>query len=107
MHRPTGPGPFTFELAWQPTEGARFLPGLVTIDAQTHVYDGDRSGSETARSGSGRPPVGPVSGPSRGGEDTLFPLETQGEPALNGGEAPKSGRVPWGGVVGLCDSPVV
>lgn len=34
VHRPTGPGPFCFELAWQPPEagtGSRSLPGLVQI----------------------------------------------------------------------------
>ncbi len=83
LHRPTGPGPFAFELAWQPTDSARFLPGLV----QVHTYDEGRSGSEGQRSGSGRGPVGGVSASSRPGDDTLFPPETYGAEPLGGVEA--------------------
>jgi hypothetical protein len=72
VHRPTGPGPFSFELAWQPTDNQRFLPGLVTIDTETRSYDDARSGPETQRSGSGRGPVGGVSAPSRGDREPLF-----------------------------------
>ena len=91
LHRPTGPGPFSFELAWAPPEagaGPRFLPGLVQIDAEFCGYDEPRSGSEGQRSGSGRGPVGGVSAPSRPNDDTLFPLETQAQAPAGGVEAP-------------------
>ena len=94
LHRPTGPGPFAFELAWQPTEGARFLPGLVQIAADSCGYDEPRSGQNTMRSGSGRPPVGGVSAPSRPSTDTLSGLQTQGEQALNDAETQETTTEP-------------
>jgi DNA primase catalytic core len=68
-HR-TRTGGNEYELVYEITggDGARF-PGLADIEAirQTHghAYDGVRSGLSDARSGSGRPPVGPWSVDSR------------------------------------------
>ncbi len=80
-HRPTGPGPFAFELAWTPPAagaGTRFLPGLVQInanDAESCGYDNGGSGQEALRSGDSRAVVGPVSGAGRGDQEPLFPLQ--------------------------------
>jgi Toprim-like/CHC2 zinc finger len=90
VHRPAGPGPFTFELAWAPPEpgaGSRFLPGLVTIDTQdpgSCGYDEGRSGSATDRSGSGRGCVGPQSGPGRPTTESLF-AQQHNEDGTSGG----------------------
>ena len=70
-------GGFEYVLLYEAAaEGGRFLPGLVDVASLTaaHGYDGDRSGSDTGRSGSeasqsapGRPSVGAQSAPGRGG----------------------------------------
>ena len=117
LHRPLGPGPFSFELAWQPPApgaGPRFLPGLVTIDPQSNtsvetdaencVYDEGRSALSADRSGAGRPPVGPMSGAGRGGPEQLFALETHATGAPEAPEAtdlPDIATGPSGGVDGV------
>jgi DNA primase catalytic core len=64
-HR-TRTGGIEYELVYELAgdDGARF-PGLADIkairEAPGHAYDGARSGLNDARSGSGRPPVGPQS----------------------------------------------
>jgi len=102
LHRPLGPGPFSFELAWQPPApgaGPRFLPGLVTITANetktdtdgTCVYDEGRSALTADRSGAGRAPVGGVSGTSRDTVEQFFALETLD---VNGAERADTGDNP-------------
>ena len=72
-------GASLYELAWNSDDaaaagaGGQLLPGL--IDPDHNDYDANRSGPEADRSGGGRPPVGPWSGPGR-------PTET-GENASN------------------------
>lgn len=70
-HRPTPTGPFVYELALSdhPDEiaGRRFLAGLVDpTELAPAGRSRSRSGPTAARSGSGRPPVGLWSPPSRG-----------------------------------------
>ena len=43
----------------------------LALDTASHVYDADRSGLEADRSGAGRPPVGPRSGPGRPGLEAV------------------------------------
>jgi DNA primase len=58
---------FVYELVYDGDGGADpHLSGL--IDADTLIYDADRSGLNRHRSGSGRPPVGVKSGDGRGHE---------------------------------------
>lgn len=71
-------GGFEYQLLYegQGHDGARFLVGLVEVDALRHAYDSSRSALEAAQSGASRPPVGGQSAPSRGGADdeTARPL---------------------------------
>jgi hypothetical protein len=64
-HRAEGGPGFVYELAWhgQGRDGERFVIGLT--DPATLTYDPNRSGSNGARSGPGRPPVGAWSGGTR------------------------------------------
>ncbi|WP_140637390.1 CHC2 zinc finger domain-containing protein [Methylibium rhizosphaerae] len=70
--------------------------GLVDVDALAHDYDGDRSGLQGLRSGSGRPLVGGWSGLGRGGVDAVQSEPPCGLPAdaraqkLNGAKTPIS-----------------
>lgn len=61
---------FSYELAYDGTgqDGKPFVPGLIDVEALKHGYDGERSGVNGARSGSGRPPVRGRSGDGRGDE---------------------------------------
>jgi DNA primase catalytic core len=69
VHR--GPhGASLYELAWDgdSQDSQPHLAGLIDPDQldTEHVYDADRSGLESDRSGGGRPPVGGRSAPGRG-----------------------------------------
>ena len=68
---------FVYELVYdgEGVDGAPFLMGLIDTEAlateqatNKMSYDGNRSGCEEDRSGSGRPLVGPRSGGGRGAE---------------------------------------
>jgi hypothetical protein len=65
LHR--GPaGGFLYELRYEAQGGAgggRFLVGLADVEALRHAYDSSSVGPQGPRSGGGRPPVGPQSGP--------------------------------------------
>lgn len=69
-HRADSGGGLVYELAWsgEGIDGRRFLIGLTAPDhlANTTTTPG-RSGPADARSGSGRPPVGPQSEPGHNG----------------------------------------
>ncbi|MBL8909963.1 MAG: toprim domain-containing protein [Archangium sp.] len=65
-------GGYEYTLLFESADGGRFLPGLADV-AQLHDYDASRSGSNTPRSGAGRPPVGPQSGPGRGADSGELP----------------------------------
>ncbi|MCC6338155.1 MAG: toprim domain-containing protein [Myxococcales bacterium] len=71
-------GGFEYQLLYegQGHDGARFLVGLVDVDALCHAYDSSRSALEASQSGASRPPVGGQSAPGRGGADdeTARPL---------------------------------
>lgn len=64
-------GGYLYELAWEGGDEQPRLAGLIdperidAADARKHDYDADRSGSESDRSGSGRPAVGGRSGAGR------------------------------------------
>jgi hypothetical protein len=74
-HRADGGGNgLVYELAWsgEGIDGRRFLIGLTAPDQFAPTVNGttttpQRSGPADARSGSGRPPVGPQSEPGHGG----------------------------------------
>jgi hypothetical protein len=53
-------------------------PASLTETPQIRVYDPDRSGPGGVRSGGGRPPVGPRSGPGRGSQGSEKPLGDHG-----------------------------
>jgi DNA primase len=79
-------GALVYRLAWDGhagTDGGRFVIGLtdpasLTETPQIRVYDPDRSGPGGVRSGGGRPPVGPRSGPGRGSQGSEKPLGDHG-----------------------------
>ena len=75
-HRaPQGAG-LVYELAYDGDGSANpHLSGL--IDAETFMYDTDRSGVNDGRSGSGRPPVGGQSAPGRDGKSAAKPVSTR------------------------------
>lgn len=105
-HRAERGGGFVYELAWDGAgrEGERFLIGLTApatlahpaTGVQIHVYDDSRSGSEGARSGSGRPPVGRRSAPGRGVPESENPLPGNGSSPLDDSHS-REGTVPGGG----------
>ncbi|WP_426317957.1 CHC2 zinc finger domain-containing protein [Pseudoduganella sp. R-43] len=69
---------FDYELVYDGQGDGKHLCGLldVTVLGKTHGYDGERSGYQADRSGSGRPSVGPRSGAGRGqlkGAESLQP----------------------------------
>lgn len=68
---------FTYELAYDGAgqDGKPFVPGLIDVEALRHAYDANRSGVNGARSGSGRPLVGPRTGGGRS-EETPASAET-------------------------------
>jgi hypothetical protein len=76
-HR-TKTGGFEYELVYDLAgDGAALrFPGLADIEALTHAYDVGRSGSEAARSGSGRGLVGPRSVGGREGKSPGEPHPT-------------------------------
>lgn len=103
-------GGFEYVLLYEASaEGGRFLPGLVDVAnlvtlSEAHGYDGGgcsyeagRSGSESSRSGGGRPSVGAQSAPGRGAVSDeklkgLHPLAAQvGAPGGNALLAAASG----------------
>ena len=55
-------------------DGTPYLAGLLDIGTKRE-YDGERSGVNEPRSGSGRPVVGPWSGGGRGAETALCSSE--------------------------------
>jgi DNA primase len=77
-HRAEKSSGFVYELAWDGAgrEGGRFLIGLVDPATLTEKrgYDDEWSGLNGVRSGPGRPPVGPRSGPGRGASEGENPL---------------------------------
>ncbi|MBL8951105.1 MAG: hypothetical protein JNK82_10035 [Myxococcaceae bacterium] len=63
VHRGVGAG-FSYELRYERAgAGERMLVGLADVEALRHEYDSSSVGPRGSRSGSGRPPVGPQSGP--------------------------------------------
>jgi hypothetical protein len=62
---------FVYELlvAIDPKDGHPLLHGLIDVERlDSRAYDANQSGSESQKSGPGRPQVGPVSGSGRGEE---------------------------------------
>ena len=77
---------WSYELAVEAgAEGDRpVLAGLIDVNTlEAHTYDASRSGSEEVRSGSGRPPVGPWSGGSRGGSNGANDRDHEGLHAID------------------------
>lgn len=75
-HRADSGGGLVYELAWsgEGIDGRRFLIGLTSLDHLADTTESTattpaRSGLADARSGSGRPPVGPQSEPGRDGRE--------------------------------------
>jgi hypothetical protein len=69
-HRADSGGGLVYELAWsgEGIDGRRFLIGLTSLDQLAGTATtAARSGPADARSGSGRPPVGPQSEPGHNG----------------------------------------
>jgi hypothetical protein len=104
-------GTFAYELAWrgEGTDGASFLAGLVDPAAlapntstgptdptgpagpvPTPTYGPDRSGPEPARSGSGRPLVGPRSGTGHTHPDTTSAQVNDHVRAITAGSGPET-----------------
>ena len=83
----SGGNSLIYELAWsgEGIDGRRFLIGLTAPDQFAATVNGttttpQRSGHSDARSGSGRPPVGPQSEPGRGGLEGAS-VEVNGHPS--------------------------
>ncbi len=71
VHRGGRGQSFEYELLYDGSgDDVRHLSGLIDIETLlvAHAYDGERSGQNAERSGSGRPPVGGRSAGSRGDE---------------------------------------
>ncbi len=98
-------GQFLYELAWNSAvigDGGRFMVGLTNpnqpqlpIDQPpeetgTHVYDANRSGLDSVRSGSGRAPVGGWSAPGRPTENGAKPNARHGSRPVDGDETRNS-----------------
>ncbi|MBY0460368.1 MAG: hypothetical protein K2V38_23890, partial [Gemmataceae bacterium] len=79
VHRDRQAKRFVYELLHTRTNEAtgKVLAGLLDVDELRR----DRSGASEDRSGHGRPPVGPVSGPGRGAEIAANPGETTLHPS--------------------------
>jgi DNA primase catalytic core len=78
-------GGFEYTLLFEGADGGRFLPGLADV-SELHDYDASRSALHTARSGAGRPLVGPQSGPGRGDESSELPSGLIPLAAISAGE---------------------
>lgn len=98
-------GQFLYELAWNSAvigDGGRFMVGLTNPnqpslpldqpleETATHVYDGNRSGLNSVRSGSGRPLVGGWSPPGRPTENGAKPNDRNGSRPVDGDETRNS-----------------
>jgi DNA primase len=95
-------GQFLYELAWNSAvigDGGRFIVGLSSPNQPSlplddtpvsHAYDGNRSGQQALRSGSGRAVVGGWSAPGRPAENGQEPNARNGSGPSGDGEAPNS-----------------
>jgi len=87
-----------YRLAWDGhagADGGRFVIGLTDPESladipQIRVYDPERSGHGGVRSGGGRPPVGPRSGPGRGSQGSEKPFGRNGFGPIDETKAPES-----------------
>jgi DNA primase catalytic core len=89
VHRQAGA--FEYELLYDGTADGRHLCGLIDVTALDTKYDGNRSGLNVIRSGSGRPMVGLQSGDGRQGVSGLESVLPGG---LAGNEVHQNGSEP-------------
>ena len=83
VHRGGRGQSFVYELLYdgKGADGKPFVPGLIDVASLRHHYDGNRSGQNGQRSGSGRPPVGGQPGSGRGEECNENPGNQSPDPA--------------------------
>ena len=70
VHRGGRGQSFEYELLYEKTDGSRFVPGLIDVEALS-TYDSNRSGQNEGRSAPGRPSVGGWSAPGRSVETPI------------------------------------
>jgi DNA primase catalytic core len=77
VHRGDRGRRFVYELLYDGdgAHNAPFLMGLIDVDVLKRAYDAKQSGGNTARSGSGRPTVGGMSGPGRDRKNAISAAE--------------------------------